>query len=759
MQLPFFGGAYKGPSVEANPQECINYIAEVDGAGGLNSLVSRPGLIEKADLSTEELGDEILTNGAFTGAATSWTLGDKWAYSSNNIVCANAALGTECVGATWTANNSNFTVASNTAEFAWLAGTSGYVYQAYTDLAVALKASEPYQVYFQVVDPVGNPPTVFGAGTDIIFKLGGTDAAFPGNFIMVGTARSANGTFTETITTAVTIGTTTAFALALGIYQNTNIATTKFKIQNMSVKRILAGQTDSISQAAADMAGALTEGATYRLTFVVSGYSGGYLTPTVGGTSGTAIHANGTYSQDIVCGSGTDFEFNSSGAFVATLDTVSLKELVIPQDEIRGFHIMGDYLYAVHGEHLVQLDSTYAATTITTSSNKLGTTTGPVTMAHNFNASGDLQLMICDGTSHVAYIYDETTGDFTMIRETEDAFYGGGSVAAQDGYFISNDPDSHEFYVSSPNDGLTWDVLDVTTAEAKTSPLQRMVEAYQTLWAFKGDSIEEFYDSGSDPIFQRTSLALKELGLGAFGSVILIDNAVMWLADDKTSRMSRGSDATIVSTNHIAREIEKFSTYSDAIGFGFMFNNHALCVLNFPAADRTFVYDLSTGIWVEWKSFVSDGAQDDGRFRGNCYAQFNGEDIVGDYINNKIYKIDQTVYTDDTNRIRRVRVFRGPKEENRIRFAHEFELDLNTGGGTAFGTGSAPQAMLQISRDGGNTYGREVWSAIGPLGTYLQRAVWRQLGTSRDWVFKTTISEPIQDVIVGAYLRGEAGID
>jgi len=125
MQLPFFGGAYKGPSVEANPQECINYIAEVDGAGGLNSLVSRPGLIEKADLSTEELGDEILTNGAFTGAATSWTLGDKWAYSSNNIVCANAALGTECVGATWTANNSNFTVASNTAEFAWLAGLGG----------------------------------------------------------------------------------------------------------------------------------------------------------------------------------------------------------------------------------------------------------------------------------------------------------------------------------------------------------------------------------------------------------------------------------------------------------------------------------------------------------------------------------------------------------------------------------------------------------------------------------------------------------
>lgn len=600
------GGEYKGPSTEANPQECVNLIVELDRNGGLDSLSIRPGLTELADLTDEETQDEILSNGEFD-SDTAWDKGTGWTISDGVLTHAT-------------------------------------------------------------------------------------------------------------------------------------------------------GTASTVTQDSEDMDGSISEGVTYRLTFTVSGYNGGYITPQVGGASGVSVNANGDYSMDVVSGSGADFVFYASAAFSGNIDDVSLKEIVFPQVEIRGLHIMGNYLYAVHGDQLKQIDSAYSSTTLTDSTNKLSTKTGPVTMAHINNASDGLQLMICDGSDGVAYIYDTTTSLFTRLTTAEHSFYGGGSVTAQDSMFISHRPDTPEFYISATQDGLTWDILDVHTAEAKTSNIARVLSAFQKLWVTKGDSTEEFYDSGSDPVWQRSSLALIELGTLAPDSWALVDNSLLWLAHDKTVRQSRGSaDAQIVSTYHISRTIEKMSDATDAIGYGFVQNNHSYYVLTFPSADKTFVYDLSNGVWCSWASMIEDGSKDDGRFRGNCYAEFNKMDVVGDYKNNKLYKVDQETFADAGNRIRRTRVFALPKNENKNLFMHEFELDVNTGSGIDSGQGSDPQAMLQISRNGGKTYGRELWAAIGASGEYEYRARWFQLGKAREPVFKVTISDPFQDVWVGAYLESEQG--
>ena len=98
-----------------------------------------------------------------------------------------------------------------------------------------------------------------------------------------------------------------------------------------------------------------------------------------------------------------------------------------------------------------------------------------------------------------------------------------------------------------------------------------------------------------------------------------------------------------------------------------------------------------------------------------------------------------------------------PKSENKNIFMYRFELDVNTGTGAVSGQGNNPQAMLQISRDGGKTYGYEWWAKIGAIGKYTTGVVWRRLGKAREPVFKVTISDPIQDVWIGAYLEGEEG--
>jgi hypothetical protein len=71
--------------------------------------------------------------------------------------------------------------------------------------------------------------------------------------------------------------------------------------------------------------------------------------------------------------------------------------------------------------------------------------------------------------------------------------------------------------------------------------------------------------------------------------------------------------------------------------------------------------------------------------------------------------------------------------------------------------GYDPQAMLRWSNDGGSTFSNEHWVTIGKIGQYLNRAIWRRLGWSRDRIFEVVVSDPIKAVIVSANLKASAG--
>jgi hypothetical protein len=70
---------------------------------------------------------------------------------------------------------------------------------------------------------------------------------------------------------------------------------------------------------------------------------------------------------------------------------------------------------------------------------------------------------------------------------------------------------------------------------------------------------------------------------------------------------------------------------------------------------------------------------------------------------------------------------------------------------------SGPQAMLRWSNDGGSTWSNEHWVGIGKQGNYVNRALWRRLGWSRDRIFEVVVSDPIKAVIVSAELKASVG--
>lgn len=67
--------------------------------------------------------------------------------------------------------------------------------------------------------------------------------------------------------------------------------------------------------------------------------------------------------------------------------------------------------------------------------------------------------------------------------------------------------------------------------------------------------------------------------------------------------------------------------------------------------------------------------------------------------------------------------------------------------------GANPQVMLQVSRDGGRTWGAEMWFPLGKIGEYMTTIRSDPLGTARDFVFKFRISDPVKRVLTGIGLR------
>ena len=61
--------------------------------------------------------------------------------------------------------------------------------------------------------------------------------------------------------------------------------------------------------------------------------------------------------------------------------------------------------------------------------------------------------------------------------------------------------------------------------------------------------------------------------------------------------------------------------------------------------------------------------------------------------------------------------------------------------------------MVQVSRDGGRTFGAEIWLPLGKVGEYKKRVATRRLGTARDFVFRIAMTDPVKFVLTGLALR------
>jgi hypothetical protein len=404
-------------------------------------------------------------------------------------------------------------------------------------------------------------------------------------------------------------------------------------------------------------------------------------------------------------------------------------------------------LFVVSYNKLYKISSAWAQTEIGT----LNTFSGPVSLADN-----GVTLVVVDGL----YGYGTTLSSLAFAQFTDPDFTGADQVVYQDGYFIFNIPDTGQFGITGLND-ITFDALDVATAEANPDNLVALLSDHRDLWLFNERTTEVWFNSGAALFpFERIQGAYLEHGIAAAFSAAKMNNTVFWLGqDDKGSGMvfmAQGYRPQRISTHAVESAIQSYGDISDAVGYAYQQNGHPFYVLNFTSADTTWVYDALTNLWHE-RVYNNQGVLE--RHRANTHAFAYATHVVGDYVTGKLYALDVDTYSDNGVEVIRQRI--SPHlSENGQRFTHNsIQLDIEAGTGLDGTTqGTDPQAMLQFSDDGGHSWSNERWVGIGKIGETRHRAIWRRLGMARDRVYKVSISDPVKVRIIGAEIDVEKGM-
>jgi hypothetical protein len=355
-------------------------------------------------------------------------------------------------------------------------------------------------------------------------------------------------------------------------------------------------------------------------------------------------------------------------------------------------------------------------------------------------------------------------------------------------------------------DGTTWGALQFATAESNPDNLIAVSADHGVLFLLGERTTEIWGPSGTTTVWQRIGASGIEWGLAAKWSFDRFGDDEIFLAQNRMGQFEvirlSGFNVTPVGSPDVIHDMnELFTTVlfqgqsvsSQATAFSYMVDRHLFYQINFPT--KSYLYDGTENTWQEVSSWNSGNG---GRHYADIHYSIVGASFVSDYrgtaasgysptgANRSIYLLDVDAYTDERATLavegftpvvgepilrewETKHVFANLDRMSITEFGIEMEAGVglpsdvtfaifdngNHGGSVPVGAGSGgqnPRIMLNWSKDGGFTWGNEIWQSFGLIGGYLTRCIWRSLGLSRDFVFRVRTMEPVKVVISNVYL-------
>lgn len=304
---------------------------------------------------------------------------------------------------------------------------------------------------------------------------------------------------------------------------------------------------------------------------------------------------------------------------------------------------------------------------------------------------------------------------------------------------------------------------------------------------------------GTNLPFRRNNSLLMEYGTPAVGSIAVGFDKMFFLSQDRDGLGSVmeviGSQSVPVSNRALDFQLAQYAEaghVADCRAFLIKENGIIFYRMNFTLANHTFVYDVTLSkpnqdvdqallLWHEEDVLNGD------RHPAQTHAYFNGLNYVGHYSLPILYQVDNNVYTNAGETIRRMRITKAfvPPGYQRIRIDRlqidvlqghidnlqptTLDIDLLTENDFIITTESDvniilnqgfvihnPQDLfvfLSISKDGGQTYGYAVSAPMGGIGQRTYRTLWRKRGTTKRgqaFVAKFEFFDAVPFIILGA---------
>ena len=414
----------------------------------------------------------------------------------------------------------------------------------------------------------------------------------------------------------------------------------------------------------------------------------------------------------------------------------------------RGAWVMSGKPYFVNGGTLYRLETDDTLTSIT------GTITGSgrVSMADN---GTQLMILVPGGAG---YIFTESPDTLTTITDLDFTANGAPQYCVFiDGYFVST-TDSKKFIVSALNNGLCYIATDFGSAEANPDDTVAPIVFKNQLFIAGTETTEAFQNVGGSGFpFQRSGLYLSK-GIAAPLSVVESNDTFVWIGSGKNEAPAIwsfvGNSVQKISTTAIDNLLQDLTETELTEVAGWSYAEKGAYFVGFALPSTTLVLDVITGKWHERKSLVqnSPGSNELIRYRVQSVVKAYNKILVGDTFDGRIGHMSLDYFDEYGQDIIR-RVSTQPFQNNMQDFSIP-TLEMTAETGRTDGTVEEPLISLEISTNGGYTFGPQKYRSLGKIGEYKRRAIWRRNGRiDRMAVLRFTVSDSIKTSLL--QLTGE----
>ena len=291
---------------------------------------------------------------------------------------------------------------------------------------------------------------------------------------------------------------------------------------------------------------------------------------------------------------------------------------------------------------------------------------------------------------------------------------------------------------------------DKTIALSSVGPLLTMF----------GPSSIEFWQKGnaeSYQTWQRTSYTInKEQGLEAPYSLASVNHAQFCIGTGKSSAkcvlMIQGTEVTKISPLWLDN-ILNTNDVKHVKGWTYSKNNHSFYL--FSVNEECYVYDLKTNEWhIRTSRNYYTGKNKNYLPLYACW--WNNKIVTGCGESGNIYELDENYFYEDfdaQHRLPLLRVRQTPVITTNYKPFVIYELTCECNVGSMPEYNKPGFMLLQISKDGGYTFGNVREASLGRRGQYEKRVRWLNLGMVRQCVLKLSYSEPTDFVVSDSSIR------